>query len=823
MSLPTFSAPRGLGWAVRVAGWWGMVGFVVCRWRRAGSRALAVAAVATFSIVASSAFASAASRVAASASTEIDNWNSFYANDIEAAYRFLGAFIIIAAALSASSGLVSGIFVGVSAVEWKPNALLITRVLGPVLILTAAALVPLYAMFHPFEASDVVHIWAWAVSVGLYAAMFALFFWSQQGTWYRSLNRAVLRSWWPFLLSLVTISVTCAILWFFGLNHAQPRLVMSYVALLLLGVIATSVSYGQSRRIQIDARAGKGKAERDEASTEYLLARIKTLGLEQPRSLHIARNSKALSALTSTDLSATPAGQIASTIARVASALRPGLAWHATVTFVDNGRLAMTLSRNGRLAAADAFSRQDVSLSPIDEADQDSIDRAHAQLLTGAAAFVLLELGNVYPHLKEGLCGATRWRSIALQVIASSRSLSGDAENQIALLRSATNLDPDNAIAQYEYIRALTTEYEPTEFSESTANRLDELRRQIMTRHDPPKAGYEGLALRILYDSAVSWLTIAARSPVQQRGPHLGRAKKSVRLLIGLCDSPTVASGKDLSQIAEILKREADCLRLTIKAFECDVTDERPKSARRTLSPVLAYNYACFEARRLTSLGAGDPRRERVLDLLFRDLAFAVSTQKSKECARTDPFFGSVRADPRFIALVERTAFLDLAPYKRFAPKLAGAGFDSAPLFAAANASPQQREETAKYLEVPSATIERMYQIAAIGRIAPELAEPGMLYLLLRLDIDSAERLRAEITRDVDDFLARLRDTAAACGLADLPGAAMPDGWVRAVKILAGTNGTNGTSVRGRRWSMTVARFRIDGAMRAAGNFLSGN
>lgn len=810
-----------------------MVYFAVRRWRRLGLRVLTAAALTSFSIIASSGFARAASGAAVHGSPEIDNWNNFYATDIEAAYRFLGAFIVIVAVLSASSGLVSGILVRVGAVEWRPTPLRITRALGSVLIFTAAAFLPLYAMFHPFQPGDVVHIWAWAVLLGLYVGILVLFVWSQTGPDSPGLNAKTIKNWWPFLLSIAVISVPCALLWFFGLDNAQARLMISYVALLLLGVIATSASFGQSSRIQLDARVGQGKAKHDEASTEYLLARIRTLGLEQPRSLHIARNSKALSALTSTDLSATPAGQIGSAIARVVFALRPGLTWHATVTFTDNGRIAMTLSRNSRLAAADAFSRQDVSLSQIDEKDQGSIDRARAQLLTGAAAFVLLSLSDVYPRLRKGLCGATQWRSVALQVIASSRALSGDTEKPLALLRTATNLDPENKIAQYEYLRALTVEYDDpkyqgTAFAESTAKRLDVLRDAIMEDGKPPKKaagqkvpnqpkrvpkqpqpGYEGLALRVLYDSAISWLTLAARFP-KNPVPYLDGADVSLRSLIEVCELLIDKSARDLVQIAEILKLEADCLNSNIDAFKSKLPGPRLSDAPKVLSPALAYNYACFEAQRLTSFGAGDSGRDDVVELLFGDLGFALSTKDAKKYASTDPFFSNVRTDLRYVALVgPMPSFLDLEPYKRFASKLAKAGFDSARLFVAGNMRPEQQKETAKYLGVPSATIERMYEIAAIGEIHPDLAEPGMLFLLLKLGIDSTERLRKELNASEPgrpDLEARLTDVAAIYSLAELGGVKSPDDWKKA---LADRDTTNSARGRGQR----VMRSRSNGSI----------
>jgi hypothetical protein len=62
------------------------------------------------------------------------------------------------------------------------------------------------------------------------------------------------------------------------------------------------------------------------------------------------------------------------------------------------------------------------------------------------AAFTLATLRRRHPVLAKGLAGATRWRSIYLQVVATSPGVPPD--EQRALLAKAVDADPCNAAAQ---------------------------------------------------------------------------------------------------------------------------------------------------------------------------------------------------------------------------------------------------------------------------------------------------------------------------------------------------------------------------------------
>ena len=59
-----------------------------------------------------------------------------------------------------------------------------------------------------------------------------------------------------------------------------------------------------------------------------------------------------------------------------------------------------------------------LALPPL-AADAEQTAATRAPVRTGAAAFVLLELAKRHPQLFVGLCGATRWRSVAQQLVAA--------------------------------------------------------------------------------------------------------------------------------------------------------------------------------------------------------------------------------------------------------------------------------------------------------------------------------------------------------------------------------------------------------------------
>lgn len=132
-------------------------------------------------------------------------------------------------------------------------------------------------------------------------------------------------------------------------------------------------------------------------------------------------------------------------------------------------------------------------------------ERAVAQLLTGAAAFILLHLSKVHLHLQGGLCGARNWKSVTLQVIATSKSLIDQRSQCAALLSRAMKEDPGYVLARFEYLWAVyqATPAEITNYKRF-ATEID--RQYVASGLDDKDDGWQPLRIRVLYSRATQWL-----------------------------------------------------------------------------------------------------------------------------------------------------------------------------------------------------------------------------------------------------------------------------------------------------------------------------
>jgi hypothetical protein len=285
---------------------------------------------------------------------------------------------------------------------------------------------------------------------------------------------------------------------------------------------------------------------------------------------------------------------------------------------------------------------------------------AHAQLLTGAASFILVQLSSVHPDLRDGLCGATQWQSVALQVIASSVSLS-QGEDTAALLRTAANLDPDNGLARFNYIRLLDDRFKTAPYDAAVlAMYEDAMARASLAAGAKPKPGWESLYLEILYNAAAAALDRCVREPAPRShalAHYLRQARAFIDPLTAACtalsadwtagpEDATAATARALAPLAENLRNIADVLE----------TGEMPDSAGtggtgpRFATPTMAYNDACLNALALgRARGAG---AASLTETALSDLAFALSSGDSRKVARADVFLAALRADERFTGLV---------------------------------------------------------------------------------------------------------------------------------------------------------------------------
>ncbi|WP_327286617.1 hypothetical protein [Streptomyces sp. NBC_01205] len=543
----------------------------------------------------------------------------------------LGRLIVVAAIgmliLYALAGLCSRWLVKVDAVAWPAGIRHTMGSAGAFLLFAAAVMAPLFAMFSPFTPTWT-QCWVGALVIALVGiGAGALVLCAARGDdW---------RRWRALLLSLdvVILLGIPAVLLISALSY-DVRLMFVHIALTVIGVLLTAAALGQNLRLQVEVQQSDGSV--NAASSDYLLARMQGLGTETRRSLRKSTSTPGttpLSQIPVEELSALPAGKFVGPLIRLFYALRPDLTWRARVTLVDGNRVAINLSRNGQHAASAVFSRPDLHL-PKDP-DQ---ERAKAQMLTGAAAFILVQLSAVHQKLQEGLYGASQWKSVALQVIASSKSLLAEDETRnatkVGLLAKAVDEDPQNELAQFEYVwaayglqlheetdfggfaRAIYAQYDRSEVSKEKALDGDE--------------GWMPLKIRILYSIVTQWLNgYGSVDAGDADRTEQGKIRDYAAELDRLCDPSKVAwKGKELQHQQAVMHPLARNLLDSLKAL-LDPLKEGQVTAIHShegppASPRLAYDHACTHmliARR-TDLSA--EARQQQMKYAIEDLRYAI-------------------------------------------------------------------------------------------------------------------------------------------------------------------------------------------------------
>ncbi|PKV83002.1 hypothetical protein [Streptomyces sp. TLI_146] len=617
--------------------------------------------------------------------TAASNGSRFYSDWALPVGRLAVFAVIGLLILYALSGLLSRVLVNVDAVAWPVGATRAAQGLGLLLLFAAAVMTPLLAMFKPF-APGWTQCWIGAAvlfGVGMAAVVLVLWGTSQQheapepvstGTAQKT-RREKLDQWmvrqrrgcrsWPLLLSSV-VAVTAAgiLLALVGPRHAYGvRLLLVHIALALIGVLLTAVSFGLKLHLQVEVQRADGSV--NAAASDYLLARMKGLGTETPRVLGKAASaptSTPLSRIPSEELSVLPAGKVVGALSQLFFALRPDLTWRARVTFVDDNRVATALSRNGKHAASTVFSRAELGLP--DDGDKQC---ANAQMLTGAAAFILVHLSEVHPALREDLFGAQRWKSVALQVIARSKSLLADSPERMAtrvdLLAKAVNEDPGNDLARFEHVWAVygAQPYTQMDFAAFAATLGAEYKNRLLSRVEDTAEGWIPLKIRVLYSIAAQRLNAYIASDAPDRDQERAHAREAADELRRLCEK-TDWKRKELRRQTETMLPHALNLIHCLNAV--DPTEETRTAARgaaqhphpgQPISPRLAYEYACLHMFIAQQPDLAASLRDIQRTYALQDLQSALLTDANRTDALGDPCFKELRGDERFKKLTRIT------------------------------------------------------------------------------------------------------------------------------------------------------------------------
>ena len=217
---------------------------------------------------------------------------------------------------------------------------------------------------------------------------------------------------------------------------------VGWTVVALLGSFLLATWMASRQRLSVEVRQADGKL--NETETSYFIALLKELGGYRPRGLEIPRGTDA-TGLSSVGLSSPLGNGILNALQKTFESMFSVSPWHVAVDGKSKDLVSVVVTRNGWSAGAVAISTSNKLIFTDQEANQADSSQA-PDLAKMAAAFVVSTLAQHYQGYR-GLGGATNWRSIGLQYLATT-DYEGKEDHQIQLLSRAVELDPGNLPAE---------------------------------------------------------------------------------------------------------------------------------------------------------------------------------------------------------------------------------------------------------------------------------------------------------------------------------------------------------------------------------------
>jgi hypothetical protein len=520
---------------------------------------------------------------------------------------------------------------------------------------------------------------------------------------------------------------------------------LQLVALALAGVVLTALGRGLGLRVQIEGRDAEGKTT---AMGSHVLARLQQLGSERPRGIGVPQQTD-VSSLPEDALTALPQGDVAKAVFRAIRLVAPVAPWRVTITKIDGGAV-VEIVRNGRLADSEVIQ---FTVPPPKDADgQTPPVRPGSDfgLVTAAAAFILATLARRHPALQLGLAGATRWRSIYLQV----RGLSGMTETarQKPMLVQAVEADPGNVAARLALLHFDGRRASTAPSLKAYAVGLDDLLRYSWPEYGEfgwqaarPPAGWTALHVRMLFNLATAWINhylarLESGEEPDEAKNSWSRAWDAVRLLTVVVQLPH--RGSDVEDLVKDLTPATTYLRAGIVAAADEGwTDPEPYPNVAPLSLTTVYTRACLHA----IIARQNPA---ALSLALDDLEAASAMPGNREWAREDPAFSIFRRATteagtraryaKIVGVTVPTMFMELPPLADHAAELKGYGIRSHEDLLAAD-----QGQLATALSVSPLVVTRWRRLAELARTRADGKVLGVdvLFLLVTSDIDSVDSL----------------------------------------------------------------------------------
>lgn len=554
-----------------------------------------------------------------------------------------------------------------------------------------------------------------------------------------------------------------------------------------VGVALVAFARGLALAIEVQVRGSSGD---DNASrARMMVARLQELGSENPRDIRVIGASDVTS-LPEDALTTVPTGTFATAAFNVLKLMRPAAPWRITLSQPDDATLVMEITRN-RTAVPEGSMVVNVADLPkprpagkgeaaakADEKQDEPKARDLDDLLTIAAAHTLLVLADVHSELKEGLCGARRWRALALHAIALRPGTS--PERRSVLLHAAVDASPRFILPRMALVNEIDDGDDVGRLR--YASEIDKLWREFKNKLEPGgqlnkvPAGYEAAQLRMLYNQAVAWMNVrtdwALAGQTNQAKDAWG---KSAKASLALSDRIDLLIGDEQSPLKELVEESVrpagfllldlcvhrpsdDVLHVAeVKKRGDELDPEGEKLTPQTRNDF--YGRACYYASR-----AAEAEWKRALI----DLQVAVSAPRFAEWAPRDPSMAVftmsnesgkrasdslIKEFKKLVTAPPPASYLELSMFRPHAELLRAYGMTQL-----ADVGAVPRDMLANTAKVHPSVAQRWIEAARLDDFLRQLGEADdttrlqLLDLLLSMDVTSRPDLVTRLSGDQESL-----------------------------------------------------------------------
>lgn len=398
-----------------------------------------------------------------------------------------------------------------------------------------------------------------------------------------------------------------------------------------------------------------------ERAVDDLRGIVADLGASAPRGVEIPVGTD-VTFLKDVDFAGLGGGAWTKAVQSLVQAIKPYTPWRLGVSVVSDDRLAVTLRRNNRFVESTIIDRQTFKLDEgtLKKLAAGGEDPEAPPLWSFPASLALCEMARKH-GIKEGLSGATNWRALALQYLATTHFKGQDAISK-ALLGRAVDLDPGNKAAALAYAHA-TYRYsaDKSELGEF-AELLRECASPPMDQGASAATLDPGLRLRASFNLVVTRVNLAYLVDPEGRTKAITAAKNAQRDLRALFEEleSSPAGKSELAGLLGTMKPRMIALAWSVHAL--DPTQEEPETHTSSGSggPAAHYDQAC-QLMTLDGVAVDE------VDLAIRLLTLADTNPELAAWRTQDPQLKTLRDTEKYKSAFGAPVPTDLLTIQPFA------------------------------------------------------------------------------------------------------------------------------------------------------------